>query len=462
MAPLQLIFGRPQGGDDPGKPSPEVGQDLSDVVSAGAEYGEEGIPDGAPQRASRQAAVGFHVTDFGLDGAAAAKVGDQLWRQAAPGAADQDACPVLAMAAIAAVDDGQIRALVGQDFHLFQCRAEGMAVVGIARKAAHADDEALVQRGCHADLAAEFIADPRLAFGDAVDLGLMQGVDLVGPLGLLVQQLRDQGELRDDPAAQIILGDVLQVAAQIAHDTAGIALQSFQCLAHALELLGMGVAAHLQRQPRPQAGIGLPQLHASLLRQGDQLFPRPLVKSGVRRIGDVLFHDGGVDRHAPGAVLVDGAGFLPRPDGLGQQPFDTFLADTPPPAGQRRGVDRRTMLEERLPGEMLIIRVLDPTSDHRLVRQPVGVLQIQQPGNQPRVRRRPTLARWKEPGPLPLEHLPVNQRGKLHQLVARVDHVGQTRTQQVILFLRARTVLHGQNRNCSVSATSIQNPAVIG
>ena len=156
MAALQVSFGRPQGSDDPGKPSPEVGQDLADIVSAGAEHGKEGIPDGAFERAARETAVGFHVTNFGLDGAAAAEVGNQLWRQAAPRAADQDSGPVLAMAAIAAVDDGQIRALVGQDFHLFQRRAEGMAVVGIARKAAHADHKALVQRGCHADLAAKF------------------------------------------------------------------------------------------------------------------------------------------------------------------------------------------------------------------------------------------------------------------------------------------------------------------
>ena len=127
------------------------------------------------------------MTDFGLDGAAAAEVGNQLWSQAAPRAADQDAGLCFAVATVSAVDDGQIRALVGQDFHLFQRRAEGMAVVGIARKAAHTDHEALVQRGCHADLAAKFIADPRLALGDAVDLGLMQGTDLVADLGLLMR-----------------------------------------------------------------------------------------------------------------------------------------------------------------------------------------------------------------------------------------------------------------------------------
>lgn len=86
--------------------APEVGQDLSDVVSAGAEGGKEGITDGAFQRASRQAAVGFHVSDLSLDGTSAAQVRDQLRCQPAPCAADQDAGRLDAMTAIAAVDDG--------------------------------------------------------------------------------------------------------------------------------------------------------------------------------------------------------------------------------------------------------------------------------------------------------------------------------------------------------------------
>lgn len=120
MAPLQRVFGSPQGGDNPDKPSPEVGQDLADVVAASAEHGEEGIPDGALQGAARQASIGFHVADLGLDGAAAADVGDQFWCEAPTGSADQDAGSVLAVAAIAAVNDGEVGVLVGQDFHLFQ------------------------------------------------------------------------------------------------------------------------------------------------------------------------------------------------------------------------------------------------------------------------------------------------------------------------------------------------------
>ena len=59
-------------------PSPEVGQDLAYTVAAGAKDGDQGIADGAFQRASPQAAVGFHMADFGFYGAAAAEVRDKF------------------------------------------------------------------------------------------------------------------------------------------------------------------------------------------------------------------------------------------------------------------------------------------------------------------------------------------------------------------------------------------------
>ena len=89
-----------------------------------------------------------------------------------------------------------------------------MAVIGVARKAPHADHEAFVQRGGNADLAAELVADAGFAFRDAIHLGFVQGIDLVGPLGSLVQQLRGKGELGNDAIPQAALGDILQVTAE--------------------------------------------------------------------------------------------------------------------------------------------------------------------------------------------------------------------------------------------------------
>ena len=104
------------------------------------------------------------------------------------------------------------------------------------------------------------------------------------------------------------------------------------------------------------------------------------------------------------------------------------------------------MLEERLAGEMLIVGVLDPAGDDRLIRQPPGVLQIEQPSHQPRFRRRPPLAGRRKPRPLAVKHLPIDQGRQLHQLVPRVDHVDQPRTQQIILLRRARATFHGQDK----------------
>lgn len=68
--------------------------------------------------------------------------------------------------------------------------------------------------------------------------------------------------------------------------------------------------------------------------------------------------------------------------------------------------------------------------------------------------RRVSLARRKEPCLFPLKH-----RRQLHQRVPMVHHLDLSRTQQIILLLRAGMVLHGQNRNCRVSSERMKNPA---
>ena len=70
------------------------------------------------------------------------------------------------------------------------------------------------------------------------------------------------------------------------------------------------------------------------------------------------------------------------------------------------------------------------------------MLEIHQPRHQAWRCRRPPLVRREEGCPLPLEKLPVDQRGELHQLVVRIDHVDQSRTEQVILFRGAGMGLH--------------------
>ena len=126
--------------------SPEMGQDLADIVTAGAEDGEDCVADAPLQRTSGKTSVGFHVPDLRLDSTSSPEELCQERGDAASRAADQDLGGLHAMAAIAAINDSEIRHLLGQDGNLLQCRRQGMAVVWVAREAAGADHEAAFKR----------------------------------------------------------------------------------------------------------------------------------------------------------------------------------------------------------------------------------------------------------------------------------------------------------------------------
>ena len=153
-----------------------MGEDLADIVTAGAEDGEDRIADAAFQRASGQATVTLHMPDLRLDGASSPEEPRQERGDAASRAADQDLGGLHAMAAIAAINHSQSRHVVGEESDLLQGGRQSMAVVWVSREAAGADHEAAVKGGGEADLGAKLATDAGLALGDAVDLGLVQGV----------------------------------------------------------------------------------------------------------------------------------------------------------------------------------------------------------------------------------------------------------------------------------------------
>lgn len=95
------------------------------------------------------------MSDLALDGAASPQQRFQLWRQAAAGAADQD---LRSRYTIAAIHDGQIRDLAGQDRNLPQGFGQCAAIVGISRQGAHARDDALVDGWGQTNLGAELAA----------------------------------------------------------------------------------------------------------------------------------------------------------------------------------------------------------------------------------------------------------------------------------------------------------------
>lgn len=89
-----------------GHESPEMGEDQVDVVAAAAEHRVEGVADRTLERASGEAAVGFHVSDHRLDGAASFQVALQRRGHPAMLAGDKDRRLLHAVAAVAAVDEG--------------------------------------------------------------------------------------------------------------------------------------------------------------------------------------------------------------------------------------------------------------------------------------------------------------------------------------------------------------------
>lgn len=64
-----------------------------------------------------------------------------------------------------------------------------------------------------ADKLAELVSHARLALGNAVDLGLVQGVGLVLAFRSLFQQAAEQPERVQHPSAQQTLRDFLQMPA---------------------------------------------------------------------------------------------------------------------------------------------------------------------------------------------------------------------------------------------------------
>ena len=106
--------------------------------------------------------------------------------------------------------------MIGTRAQLLERLGERVDVVGISRQGAHAHDEPLAVGRGDQDLAAELVALARLAFRDAVDLGLVQGVELAFVLRLLAQQPIDQGDLALDPLAQGRIGHRLQLPLDVA------------------------------------------------------------------------------------------------------------------------------------------------------------------------------------------------------------------------------------------------------
>src|SRR5512143_2198360 len=104
-----------------------------------------------------------------------------------------------------------------------------------------------------------------------------------------------------------------------------------------------------------------------------------------------------------------------------------------------RALVREGVLEKRLAGEVLAVRIVDPALTDALVGQPEHMLEQQQTDHEAALDARPPLIAV-ERGHLAVDPRPVDPDGELHKLVLHVDDLVEPGPEQ-IAFLRRLVLL---------------------
>jgi hypothetical protein len=219
------------------------------------------------------------------------------------------------------------------------------------------------------------------------------------------------------------------LAADVADETAKPCAQDAQFATVAVELFGMGVTPRHHGGTLGDAHVGLSQAHPVLAHQAVQSLDRRVQELRVGREGHVLGLHRGVDRD-PGQILApQSPALMCHSQALGQKRLQ-LVTEPLPPVAQVRALVRERVLEKLLPGEVLEVRIKDPALAHAFVREPVNVLEQQQPDREARLDPGPSLVAV-ERRDLAVDPLPVQPTGELHQLILHVDDLVQPRAEQI-------------------------------
>jgi len=93
---------------------------------------------------------------------------------------------------------------------------------------------------------------------------------------MMILEADAQREIEQRAAAALELGFAVDLAAEVADDAAEAGAQELELAARPLELMGMAVAAGHDEGALGQPDIGLAQLNAGILGEGDELLQCPV------------------------------------------------------------------------------------------------------------------------------------------------------------------------------------------
>jgi hypothetical protein len=176
---------------------------------------------------------------------------------------------------------------------------------------------------------------------------------------------------------------------------------------------------------------------------------RRVQQLGVGREGDVLGLHRGVDRDPRQIPGAQRSAVVRHPQALGQQQVQ-LVAQALPPVAEVGALVRAGVLEERLAGEVLEVRIVDPTLTDALVGQPEHVLEQQQADHEAALDARPPFVAV-ERRHLAVDPRPVDLAAKLNQLVPHVDDLVEPCAEQIafrrrLTLLRPHRILRCDNR----------------
>src|SRR5262245_12374461 len=142
--------------------------------------------------AAAEVTVGLHVSDHGLDGAAASQFALDDAEDAARLAGDAYATWIgRAVTPISLVDIGTLDLAAGKPFGVFDHDAQRVAIIGVARHRFGVQHELAAWRagigGGDRGLDAELVGCAGLALSDALDLGSVEGIQLPAALALALR-----------------------------------------------------------------------------------------------------------------------------------------------------------------------------------------------------------------------------------------------------------------------------------